>query len=112
MSISKKGLSRGQIAGDHTLEYLVRHSKLTLPHEARSNIEPTRRDTLETIGCSLVTYLWITATYLDEVVQYVLKRGCLLVREESLRQDPRHVLQSTPMIKYSFKWYLTMFKTV
>ena len=74
----------------------MRHSRLTPPHEARSNIEPTRRDTLEAVGCSLVTYLWVTAAYLDEVVQYVLKRGRLPVREESLRQDPRRVLQIDP----------------
>ena len=74
----------------------MRHSRVTPPHETRSNIEPTRRDTLETIGCSLVTSLWVPAACLDEVVQYVLKRGRLLVREESLRQDPRHVLQNDP----------------
>ena len=68
-----------------TLEYLVRHSRLTLTHETRSSIEPTRQDTLGTIGFSPVTYMWMTAAYLDEVVQYVLKQGRLLVREESLR---------------------------
>ena len=81
---------------DQTLEYLLRYSRLTPPHETRSNIEPTRRRTLKTIGCSRVTYLWVTAAYLDEVVQNVLKRSRLLVREESLRQDPRLVLRIDP----------------
>ena len=89
-------MPKGQVARDQTLEYLVRHSRLTLTHETRSDIEPTRRDTIETIGCSPVTYLWVTAAYLDEVVQCVLKRNRLLVREESLRQDPRLVLRIDP----------------
>ena len=98
--------------GDQTLEYLLRYSRLTPPHETRSNIEPTRRRTLKTIDCSRVTYQWVTAAYLDEVVQNVLKRSRLLVREESCAKTRDLFSESTPMIKHSFKWYLTMCKTV